>query len=95
MTNESVKLDDGILSKDGAAILDDSQSLVLLDGATVRPRKDKESDLYCFAYGHDYRGALRDFYRLTGSTPLIPRFAFGNWWSRYYPYSEKTYLLHL
>lgn len=92
MTNGSVKLDDGILSKDGAAILDDSQSLVLLDGATVRPRKDKESDLYCFAYGHDYRGALRDFYRLTGSTPLIPRFAFGNWWSRYKAYTQEEYL---
>ncbi len=92
MTNGSVKLGDGILSKDGAAILDDSQSLVLLDGATVRPRKDKESDLYCFAYGHDYRGALRDFYRLTGEVPLIPRFAFGNWWSRYKAYTQEEYL---
>ena len=35
---------------------------------------------------------LRDFYRLCGSTPLLPRYALGNWWSRYYPYTEASYL---
>ena len=34
----------------------------------------------------------RALYRLTGSTPLLPRFALGNWWSRYHPYSAAEYL---
>lgn len=92
MTSGKTPLDDGILSKDGAAVMDDSKSLLLLDGETVAPRKNKESDIYCFAYGHDYRDALKDFYRLTGKTPLIPRFALGNWWSRYKAYTQEEYL---
>src|SRR4029079_2451541 len=44
-----------------------------------------------FAYGHDYRAALRAFHRLTGPQPLLPRFALGNWWSRYHRYSAAEY----
>lgn len=98
MTKGKVKLEDGILSRDGAAIMDDSKTLVLLPDGTVRPRdeylhrKDGGTDKYVFAYGHDYKGALRDFYKLTGSTPLIPRFTLGNWWSRYKAYTQEEYL---
>ena len=28
----------------------------------------------------------------TGKTPLIPRFALGNWWSRYWRYSDEELL---
>ena len=35
---------------------------------------------------------MQDFYKLAGPTPLLPRFALGNWWSRYYKYTEKSYL---
>ncbi|MFR8313204.1 MAG: TIM-barrel domain-containing protein [Ruminococcus sp.] len=31
------------------------------------------------------------FYRLTGKTPMLPRYALGNWWSRYYAYTEDSY----
>ena len=37
-----------------------------------------DEDLYLFEYGQDYRGALRDFFALTGPTPLIPRALLGN-----------------
>ncbi|MBQ7961866.1 MAG: DUF5110 domain-containing protein [Clostridia bacterium] len=98
MTKGKVKIEDGILSRDGAAIMDDSTTLVLLDDGTVRPRdeylhrRENGTDRYVFAYGHDYKGALRDFYRLTGKTPLIPRFTLGNWWSRYKAYTQEEYL---
>ena len=98
MTKGTVKIEDGILSRDGAAIMDDSTTLVLLDDGTVRPRdeylhrRENGTDRYVFAYGHDYKGALRDFYRLTGKTPLIPRFTLGNWWSRYKAYTQEEYL---
>lgn len=29
---------------------------------------------------------------MTGSTPLLPRYALGNWWSRYWPYTSDEYL---
>lgn len=92
MTSGETPLDDGILSRDGAAVIDDSESLILPDAGTVAERGNAETDIYCFAYGHDYRAALKDFYRLTGRTPLIPRFALGNWWSRYKAYTQEEYL---
>ena len=98
MTKGKVKIEDGILSRNGAAIIDDSDTLVFCEDGTVAPRNEflnrlnGGTDRYVFAYGHDYRAALRDFYKLTGKTPLIPRFAFGNWWSRYKAYTQKEYL---
>lgn len=98
MTRGKVKLNDGILSRNGVAVIDDSTSLILADDGTVVPRdeylskKVLGSDVYVFAYGHDYKQALHDFYSLTGKTPLIPRFALGNWWSRYKAYTQQEYL---
>ncbi len=98
MTKGKVKIEDGILSRNGVAVIDDSDTLVFLDDGTVAPRNehlgraDGGTDKYIFAYGHNYKEALRDFYRLTGSTPLIPRFALGNWWSRYKAYTQQEYL---
>lgn len=88
--NEGCPLNDGIMAKNGVAILDDSTSLVLFDNQ-ILPR-EKTSDLYYFAYGNDYLKALKAFYHLTGNVPLIPKFALGNWWSRYHAYSDQEYL---
>mgnify|MGYP002241042548 FL=1 len=40
-------------------------------------QKKGVSDLYFFGYGHDYKQALNDFYRLCGKTPMLPRYALG------------------
>ncbi len=85
------ELEEGILSKKGYAVLDDSESFILVDEETIEPRKNKGVDLYFFAYGRSYLEALRDFYKLAGAPPLLPRFVFGNWWSRYWPYKEQEY----
>jgi len=49
----------------------------------VAARQEGTSDVYLFAYGLDYRAALKAFYTVSGKAPLIPRWALGNWWSRY------------
>jgi alpha-glucosidase len=50
-------------------------------------------DAYVFfpaASGYDtFR---RDFLRLTGAVPLVPLYALGLWYSRYYPYDEESAL---
>ena len=98
MTKGAVKIGDGILSRNGVAVMDDSKTLVLLDDGKVRPRNEilgrqkDGTDEYVFAYGHSYKEALRDFYELTGKTPLIPRYTLGNWWSRYKAYTQEEYL---
>lgn len=101
--NGSAPLDPGIISFDGWTILDDSKSNEVIPDmqptepssspfGTIRPRSNSNADLYIFGYGHRYKEAIQDFYRLCGPTPLIPRFTLGNWWSRYYPYSADEYL---
>ena len=88
----ATKLGEGILSKNGVAVLDDSGSLTLEADGSVKARCAKGSDSYYFLYGHRYIEAVQDFYRICGATPLIPRYALGNWWSRYYAYTQEEYL---
>ena len=88
--NGACRLQPGILSRSGVTVMDDSKRLLLRADGTIAPRP-RCRDLYCFAYGHDYLGQLRDFFRLTGPVPLIPKFALGNWWSRYKAYTQEEY----
>ena len=91
--NGACELEDGILSLwCGCVALDDSRTLTLREDGWVEPRKKGIQDLYLFAYGHRYLEALKDFYHLCGKTPMLPRFALGNWWSRYYKYTEESYM---
>ncbi len=87
-----ITLSDGVCSRNGVAVLDDSKTLALKPDGTILPRDNKEKDEYYFAYGNDYIGATTDLYKLTGKVPLIPRYALSNWWSRYKDYSQEEYL---
>jgi hypothetical protein len=55
-------------------------------------RREGTKDFYFFGYKHDYIGAVQDFCRLTGIPPLLPAYAFGNWWSRFHAYTQQEYL---
>ena len=88
--NGPVKLEPGILSRSGASMMDDSRSLLLEAEGKILARPACR-DRYWFAYGHDYLGQLKDFFRITGPVPLIPKFALGNWWSRYRAYTQEEY----
>lgn len=90
--NGAAKLDEGLMSRAGFTLLDDSRSCLIGDDQWPKAKEWESVDLYFLGYGHDYLGCLKDFYRLSGATPLLPRFALGNWWSRYYKYTEESYL---
>ncbi len=85
-------LEPGVVSRWGFAEVDDSRSFLLEDDGWVAPRDGARTDVYVFAYGHDHAEALRAFYDLSGRPPVLPRWALGNWWSRYYAYSAPEYL---
>ncbi len=84
-------LEDGVLSYLGSAVLDDSTTMALDADGWVAPRASGNTDIYLFAHGEAYQQALDDFHRLTGHQPLLPRWALGNWWSRYHPYTAEEY----
>lgn len=85
-------LEEGILSKAGISVLDDSKSYLILENGELQKRQGEGKDIYLFAYGLQYQQALRDYMKLTSESPLLPRFALGNWWSRYHHYDEQEYI---
>lgn len=87
-----VPLEPGLVSRAGWALVDDSHSLVF-DGEgwlVQRPaaRDAEYRDLYFFGHGHDYIGCLQDYGRVSGRAPMLPRYALGNWWSRFWAYRQ-------
>lgn len=87
----AIELEHGIISRFGYGILDDSRSLVITEDGWVEPRKEDCIDIYFLGYGHEYEHCLKDYYHLNGKTPLLPRYALGNWWSRFYRYNDQEY----
>ena len=77
LSHNEKELENGILSRDGWAIVDESSRHLLQN---------------IFAYGHDYLAALQDFTKVAGNIPLPPRFVFGYWWSRYWIYTDEELL---
>lgn len=90
--NGAVPLGRGVCSRNGFSVLDDSDRMILEDDGWVGLRNSDTMDLYFFGYGYDYIAAVKDYYRLTGIPPMLPAYALGNWWSRYYKYTDKEYL---
>lgn len=86
-----IPLEDGLLSRRGFSVIDDSKSMLQVDDF-FKPRDSNHKDIYFFGYNHNYLECLQDFYKLTGKTPMIPRFALGNWWSRFFKYTTDSYL---
>ena len=95
LSHNEKELENGILSRDGWAIVDESsRHLLVADGSdwgewvAERP-EGARIDWYIFAYGHDYLAALQDFTKVAGSIPLPPKYVFGYWWSRYWIYTDE------
>jgi len=87
-----VPLHEGVLSRAGWYVLDDSETALLVgDGFEPRATAEGYQDLYLFAYGTRYRRALRDLRALTGAAPLLPRKAFGVWFNRWWPYGDADW----
>ena len=96
--NFSDPLEQGIRSRDGWAVVDESRRHIFVkddsdwgEWVAERPVKDGQ-DLYLFAYGHDYKAALADYAKVSGSIPLPPKYVFGYWWSRYWAYTDDEFL---
>ena len=83
----------GVASRNGYATVDDSTSMLFDGEGFVTGRKPGDRiDGYLFAFGHDYKGAVQALYAISGKQPLIPRYSLGNWWSRYYRYTQDEYV---
>lgn len=86
------RLSEGVVGRNGFAILDDSKSLLLDPYGWPKPRKTNGTDLYFFGYGHAYADAVKAYVTISGKAPLIPRYILGNWWSKYWAYTDRELL---
>ena len=85
----AVHLGKGIIGRRGVAVMEDDTLILGADGE-CKPR-GRGMDLYCFATW-DHQRALQLYYQITGAPPMVPRYALGNWWSRYHAYTQQEYL---
>ena len=93
-TNGRISFPDGLVSRSGWAVVDDSRSLIFDENEWLQPRETspEKRDLYFFGYAQDYLAAIADYQRISGKPGLLPRWALGNWWSRYWAYSDQELL---
>lgn len=88
-------LGSGLISRDGIAVIDDTASFTFDDTGWFNEtyfEAGTYEDFYIFGYGHDYKGCLAEYMKVAGKVPMLPRWALGNWWSRYWKYTEEELL---
>ncbi|TRX61683.1 DUF5110 domain-containing protein [Fulvivirga sp. M361] len=85
-------LEDGILSREGWTLIDDTGKPVFdnSDWPWVMSRDEKMAqDWYFMAYGSDYKQALADYTLVAGKVAFPPKYAFGAWQSRWWKYTDE------
>ena len=87
--NGKLKFDKGLYSTDGFATLDDSKSYIIDANGNFINREENSIDIYIFMYRKDLGLCLKDYYALTGTPMLIPRYSLGNWWFKNQPYTNQ------
>jgi glycosyl hydrolase family 31/uncharacterized protein DUF5110/carbohydrate binding protein with CBM6 domain len=86
----------GLLYQDGWTLLNDTSSAIFDDATkqvTSRPGNGTQpyQDGYVFGYGQNYQQGLSDLATLTGPSLLLPRWAYGVWYSEYYDRTAADY----
>jgi len=83
----------GLVSTEGWAIVDDSANYALSDGYDFWDGQNADAvDIYMFAHGFDYKGALNDYMKVGGNIAMLPRNALGVWWTRWYDFDQRSAL---
>ena len=80
----------GLYSLDGFSSIDDSKNKLIMEDGTLDDPPTDHIDIYVFMYDRDFKQALFDYFKMTGSPAMIPRYALGNWWSRNVTYDDMS-----
>ena len=86
-----VDLGEGLLSRNGWYLIDDSRNQLLTEDWVESRSKEAGLDWYFFGYGTDYKAALRALETVSGKVPMPRKYVLGAWYSRYWPYSSADY----
>ena len=86
-----IDLGEGVLSRDGWDLIDDSRSPLQTAGWVQSRPPSSGTDWYLFGYGDNYRAALKSLAAVGGPVPLPRKYALGVWYSRFWPFSSGDY----
>ncbi|MCB2156847.1 DUF5110 domain-containing protein [bacterium] len=86
-----VDLGEGLLSRDGWYLIDDSRTQLFTKTWVESRPKDAGTDWYFFGYGEDYKGAFEAFTAIGGRVPMPRKYVLGSWYSRWWEYSSDDY----
>lgn len=86
-----VDLGEGLLSRDGWYVIDDSKTPLLTDSWVKSRPANSGTDWYLFGYGRDYKAALASMIAIGGKAPVPRRYTLGIWFSRYWPFTDEDY----
>lgn len=87
--SKHVPVSDGLLSKDGWFIIDDTNNAQIVDGWVKQKIVYGTKDFYVFGYGKDYKQALKTLAYISGKVALPRKYVFGSWYSRWWPYTDE------
>ena len=104
--NKRQELENGLLSRAGWSIIDESPRTRRGDGSTtfafdgqqdgiewVAEPVDKDAiDWYFMGYGHQYKKALGDYIKIAGRQPMPPLYVLGYWYSKYQRYTSDEFM---
>lgn len=85
--NNKLKKGKSLYSLDGFVSINDDTG-VMAEFQNINKRNDKYIDMYVFMYNKDFYKCLNDYFNLTGRPIMLPRFAYGIWFSKDKFYKE-------
>lgn len=84
-------LDEGIISRDGFYLVNDTGKDRIVDGWITGPSENHIQDYYLFVYGDDYKSALKSLGEISGYAPMSRKYMHGVWYCRFYKYTEDDF----
>lgn len=86
-----VERQEGLLSRDGWYLIDDTGTDIYRHGTLNRRSRNHVQDFYLFVYGTDYKAALRSLAAISGHAPMPRKYVHGAWYCRWWPYTADDY----
>ncbi len=86
-----VKLQQGLLSRNGWYAIFDTNKEILKDGWITTRDPRHIQDIYLFTYGQDYKSALKSLQAISGPVPMPRKYVHGSWYCRWWNYTADDY----
>lgn len=89
--NSRIPFSQGLLSRNGWQVINDTGKDILKDGALQLRDRRHVQDIYLFIYGNDYRAAMKSLVAVSGNVPMTRKYVHGSWYCRWWPYTADDY----